>query len=237
MIKHLSRVTLAVVALSAAASIASPLQNGGFQDPVVLSGGSVFNDGDFLAGGLSGWQVVGGEVHLMTAADLHGIDGLDVHWLDSQSLDPSAGGQWLDLTGNSSFGYGKGVEQTFDGLVAGQTYSLSFDLARIDAPAFGPSAHVDVKLNGATATFSNLDPDTAVSSRQNVWTTHSLTFTAQAVNTVQVLGSAGPALDGSAWSIGIDNFNVSAIPEPGAYSMTLAGLGVLLTLARRRRPE
>ncbi len=237
MIKLLSRVTLCAFGLASAVTHAAPLQNGGFQDPVVSSGGAVFSAGDFLAGGSSGWQVVGGEVHLITATDLHGINGVDVHLLDSQNADPLLGGQWLDLTGYSSSGFGQGVTQTFDGLLAGQTYTLSFDLARIDAPAFGPSAHVDVNLNGATATFSNVDPDTAVSSSQNVWTHHALSFTALAVNTVQVLGSAGPALDGSPWSIGIDNFNVSAIPEPGAYSLAFAGLGVLMTLARRRRPD
>jgi hypothetical protein len=33
------------------------------------------------------------------------------------------------------------------------------------------------------------------------------------------------------------SFNVSAVPEPESYAMLLAGLGLLGTLARRRKPE
>ncbi len=36
---------------------------------------------------------------------------------------------------------------------------------------------------------------------------------------------------------GFDNFRISPVPEPEAWAMLAAGLGLLVTTIRRRRPQ
>jgi len=162
---------------------------------------------DTLSGnGLTGWTI--------------GLRNVDL--VSSSFWTPSDGNNSLDLNGE-----GKSSISQVLSTVIGQVYTLSFDLA---GNPFGlsPSKGLSVNL-GPVGLY---DFDTTGHNAGNMgWTHYTAIFAAVSTSTTlsfasRTSGNAGPALD---------NISVSAVPEPETYAMLLAGLGLMGTMARRRR--
>lgn len=171
---------------------------------------------------LPGWSILGG-----VAEQVH--DTSSAPFLGSMASD---GDKWLDLTGVS--GYDKGVSATFATQVGG-SYTLSFELGALMAAGFG-NVTAEVLVNGSSqGLFTNLTsvaPGTWQSAGID-WETKTVAFTATlASTTISFLGRAN-GLNSNDSAIALDN--VSVVPEPEAYGLALAGLGVLgVGLGHRR---
>lgn len=120
------------------------------------------------------------------------------------------------------------ITQEIDGLVAGKTYSLSFEVA--NRPGYGAetlSAYV-VGSASPTGTF------TATTNSTN-WQSETYKFIAGADGSADIHWSVAstPGVDSD---IGLDNVSISAVPEPAAWALMLvgfAGLGGALRLRRK----
>jgi hypothetical protein len=95
---------------------------------------------------------------------------------------------------------------------AGQTYTISFQLAHDSSNA----------ANDFSVTFGGATLLSLVNTDAFDWTLE--TFTATATSSSTVLAFNGREVP--AW-YGLDNVNVSAVPEPGTWAMLLAGFGAL----------
>ncbi|MBK7006395.1 MAG: choice-of-anchor C family protein [Burkholderiales bacterium] len=154
---------------------------------------------------LTGWTIEEGSVDL-----------INNYW------QPSSGDYSLDLSGN-----GDGViSQAFD-TVVGTTYTVSFDMAG------NPDDSDKVKTVQVGLSQQPLYTfDTTGRTRTDMgWVTQSFTFTAVATSSTLHFAS----VQDSAYGVALDNISVTAVPEPETYAMLLAGLGLIGTLARRRK--
>ncbi|MFT7722828.1 MAG: PEP-CTERM sorting domain-containing protein [Roseateles sp.] len=195
-----------IAASTGALASTNLLVNGSFEDNVVASG-------EFLhVPSINGWSLlaapkdVGFELRNNLAGKAqHGHNFIE-----------------LDSYGNTTIG------QTVDGLTDGQTYNLSFWYSpRQDVPA--NSNGIDVFWNGtqlgSTITAKGAD-------NGNRWTQYSFTVTAGAGANLLSFAAVGKSdmLGG-----GLDNVSLtSPVPEPSGMALSLAGLGSLWLLRRRR---
>ena len=219
----LSLLAGAVLALCVpAVASANLLTNGGFE-----VGTPVGNHGDahsqrLLAGdntSLAGWAVVGDA-------------GEDIAWIGAghpyNVLTASEGSNFLDLTGWQAGGFaGKGVVQTFD-TVAGQQYTVGFDLGN------STDYNNSNGISGLVVSAGSLNQlvSSVTNNSRNAWDHFELRFVAQSAHTT--LSFTG---DQAIHYIGLDNVSVTAVPEPETYAMLLAGLGVMGAVARRRQSK
>jgi len=67
------------------------------------------------------------------------------------------------------------------------------------------------------------------------WTTHTLSFTGTGSPMTVTFTNTGGAAGTYGFYPHIDNVSVTAVPEPSAYALALAGLGVMGLLGRRRK--
>lgn len=122
---------------------------------------------------------------------------------------------------------GGGIEQTF-ATVAGQTYDLAFSLGTQQSYGRDGTAHIDVSVAGITTGY-----DVTNHTASTAWTPVSLSFQATASSTtLRFTNNQNPYLHFAY----VDGVSVSAVPEPEAYALLLAGLG-LVSLAARRRAQ
>ena len=113
------------------------------------------------------------------------------------------------------------ISQTLNDLVVGQQYLLSFDYASYLSP---PNASFTYTVNGVTNTLTGAYPG---------WQTQSLVFTAAFASTVLTFASTSLASPNSYPHL--DNVSVTAVPEPSAMVMMLAGMLAVGFVAARRR--
>ncbi|MFM2066075.1 MAG: hypothetical protein RLZZ584_984 [Pseudomonadota bacterium] len=112
----------------------------------------------------------------------------------------------------------------------GQAYRLTYSLSACCGPAYP-------RVGDLSVTVGNVTDNTTSST--NVFAAHTLDFTATDTTTRLTFTSSNPSFDASYPQL--DNISVTAItaavPEPGSYTMLMAGLGVVGALARRRRRQ
>jgi len=127
-------------------------------------------------------------------------------------------GNYVDLDGSTS---NAGLFTNSVSLLAGNTYTLSFDLA---GNARGGSETVDV--------FFGTSSSTLVLNQNDPFQTYSLSFSAI---TSGVVSFGFQNQGGNNIGALLDNVTVAAVPEPDTYAMVLAGLGLMGFVARRRK--
>lgn len=201
----------AVLALFAAGSAsASPVNlitNGDFEAVApgytFASGFQVVNSG---SSAITGWNVGATSVDLIRNA-YNAIDGYSI-----------------DLLGTPGPGF---LSQNFS-VVAGQTYNLSFDMARNPN---GPAGQ------GVAVSFGGVAQDFYSTAAANTLYSNTLSFTAASTGLATLsfasAAQAGTPFDNYSGAV-IDNVSVSAVPEPETYAMLLAGLGLMGFLRRRK---
>lgn len=151
-----------------------------------------------------------------------------VTWIQEVSfgLSTPSGEKFLDLTSYQNNGRG-GVSTTLATL-SGWTYTVQFDLGTSWNYNGATAAGIEVKAGAAPlGTFNFVAP----ANQNNLWQTQTTsTFAGTGGNVVlSFTGTSGVNY------IGLDNVVVTAVPEPQAYALALAGLGLVGFVARRRK--
>jgi len=156
----------------------------------------------------AGWSVANGTVDVVGAADGWG------------QLCKSGGVVCIDLDGSTS-NAGE-LSRSFAG-IAGTTYVATFDMAGNQRSS---SDSLTIDFGTATQTY-NL-------SSNSPWSSYSLSFTASSNSSYSLkFSNAG----GDNIGVVLDNVTVTAVPEPETYAMMLAGLGLMGSIARRRKAK
>jgi hypothetical protein len=205
---------LHAAALAAGLTALAPAQanlliNGSFEQPAGVAYEIVMG----RSGRISGWTTVD-----------HGVE-----WFNASSYGGAANGVMVVDLANYIY-TGGGIEQSF-ATQAGRTYELDFSLGTTAGSGRDGTAHFDVTVAGTTHGYDIRNPLGTL-----VWTAEHLSFTAQAASTtLRFANGQNPYLHFA----DVDGVSVtptlSAVPEPGSASLSLAALGALALVGRRRQ--
>lgn len=204
------------------AHAASLVTNGSFEVPDIGGGSYVLYTTGSTA--INGWTVLGqpGDDVQLTPDTYGGLQASDGH-------------QWLDLTG--IYGYDKGVRSDAFVTALGATYRVSFDVGNYIP--YGMST-LGVSVNGEPEQlFANTSLALNPKSPMN-WAAFGFDWVADSTSTqLDFLGRANAGLSNDA-VIGLDNVAFElikpAVPEPQTWALMLGGLGLVASIARRRKP-
>ena len=193
------------------ASAASLIVNGSFESSSVDPGlyCSAHTTGDTS---ITGWEVT----------------AFEIHYCDVGYWPASDGTRSIDLDGDSSEG---GMRQSF-ATVAGQTYTVSFDMAgnNYGLPVIKP---MQVSADGQSAVFQFDTTGTTYAAFG--WTTMTWSFVADDGSATLEFLSLTPTT-GYIPSYGAVIDNVVVTPEPALLALLLGGLGGIAGL-RQRHPR
>ena len=120
----------------------------------------------------------------------------------------------------SNGGPGGTISVALPDLVAGQLYSVAFDLAK--RPNYNLNT-LTVAIDGVTKTYPTPTDN---------WGTFSFSFTANGSDSPLLFTAA--TTNGADTSVGLDNIAVAAIPEPTTWAMLLLGFGMIGFAMRKR---
>lgn len=150
------------------------------------------------------------------------IDHIGSYW---QSADGD--GASIDLNGN---GIGS-IEQTLTGLTNGVTYLVSFYISGNPDNNRAPLLKTATLTLGSGTNAVSYSVDT--NTRGNMeWERVSYSFVADGTEALLRLAST----TGGSYGLAVDNFSISAVPEPATWAMMIGGFGAAgVTLRRRRR--
>ena len=192
-------------------AVADPIQDPGFETPVVPKGSfDLFDTG----GSIGPWKVVGVNGNVAVASTSFTQGGF--------TFDAKQGVQWLDLTGLNS-NSATGVAQTVP-TVVGTKYELGFSVGNVVDPngEFGTTSTVDVSVNG-TKILAATNTKGKGTTKQ-VWKQFTTQFTAtKSTSTLQFI-NGDPRTDNSN---GLDAITLTTVqgappttsvllPAPGA---------------------
>jgi hypothetical protein len=197
------------------------------------------NNGTFAGidhGAIAGWNS-SGDIELRTVQSINdqmGAGAVAIAAPPGGTLQSTVAQAWGVSAASDA------ISQTISGLVAGNTYTISFVEAAANRSdvVYKGLLNWGVSLGGQTLQSTAVAIPGAFSASS--WISNSLTFTATAASEVlQFLAqsSVGVApepillLD----NVSITNATVAAVPEPGTYALMLAGLGALGFIAKRRK--
>ena len=198
---------------------AASFVNGSFEngtDP-----GASYSTLDSGSTDITGWKVSDGSV-----------DYIGGYWSAQD------GSRSVDLAGLSS---PSSISQSFD-TTPGASYLVSFWMA---GNQDGPPLPIKAAAVSAGSYFGTFTVDTTGTNHSNMgWQQRSFVFVANAASTLLSFGSTAPGgvygQGGNGeccWGAAIDNVSVTPVPEPHEWAMMLAGLGIVGTIAARRRAQ
>lgn len=169
--------------------------------------------------------------------------GVNVFSAPNQSLSGAANDAaiWLNHynEGGGFAHFNEIVGLSLSGFTAGEQYSLSFSASFLLHSAYGWEGNdeaLEVGISGADIeTWSTtLLHDDGDGDGMNEWVAQTINFTAMS-SVIEFgfgEGAVAPELDGAAFRIGIDGFDIAVVPAPSGFALLgLGGLG----LSRRRR--
>lgn len=205
----------AILAIAATGAQAATVTNGSFEDGFSNTNApwETVNPGQT---NLDGWTVV----H-------RNID----HVRDQRSGDrgywhASDGDYSIDLNGYSQ----GGISQEISGLVVGQSYLLTFDLAgNPGGDQRWKIKEMMASIGGVSETFTFDTRGTSLTAMG--WVQQALRFTATSETTTLLFRGVNPGNSGAA----LDNVALSAVPLPASALLMLGGLGGLAATRRRRK--
>lgn len=138
------------------------------------------------------------------------------------------------LLSDADTGFHGAISQAITGLVAGNTYTLTFDWAAASwAPFNGVTTeHWDVSLGGVTKSTETVE---LAPKGFSGWKTASIDFVAGGANqTLSFLAQGTPI--GQPPTLLLDNVSLTAaVPEPGTWMTMLLGFAVVGGAVRRRK--
>jgi len=159
-----------------------------------------------------------------TASNLQGFGVLDWAAVVNPAFPAPDGNNGYVLsatdTGGNDF-----LSQTVSGFTVGDTYTLTFAIAPEAGPSAGrPGAFMDIFFTGANISVANFSAIGIDGQFWGPWQAQSVSFTATSTS-VDFLMKANLTHPGGSWEMGLDNFQLTAVPEPSTY---VAGALLLL---------